>query len=101
MPLSPGTTLKFGDVAALFEPLDESVRPERKDSTRMMERITVPEPVAAAPSAAEPAAEIPRPRPGPRRPIHVSPPRPKSPSTLTVVGLIVLVAILAYLLSSF
>jgi pSer/pThr/pTyr-binding forkhead associated (FHA) protein len=100
MPLSPGTTLKFGDVAALFEPLDDSVRPERKDRTRMMERISVPEPVAAAPSA-EPAAEMPKPRPRPRRPIHVAPPRPKSPSTLTVVGLIVLVAILAYLLSSF
>jgi pSer/pThr/pTyr-binding forkhead associated (FHA) protein len=101
MPLSPGTTLKFGDVAALFEPLDDSVRPAPKDRTRMMERITVPDPVAAAPAAAEPAAEVPKPRPRPRRPIHVAPPRPKSPSTLTVVGLIVLVAILAYLLSSF
>jgi pSer/pThr/pTyr-binding forkhead associated (FHA) protein len=101
MPLSPGTTLKFGDVAALFEPLDDLVRPERRDRTQMMERITVPDPVAAAPSAAETAAEIPKPRPRPRRPIHVAPPRPKSPSTLTVVGLIVLVAILAYLLSSF
>ncbi|HEY4647927.1 MAG TPA: FHA domain-containing protein, partial [Gemmatimonadales bacterium] len=101
MPLSPGTTLKFGDVAALFEPLDDLVRPERRDRTQMMERITVPDPVAAGPSAAETAAEIPKPRPRPRRPIHVAPPRPKSPSTLTVVGLIVLVAILAYLLSSF
>jgi pSer/pThr/pTyr-binding forkhead associated (FHA) protein len=103
MPLSPGTTLKFGDVAALFEPLDESVQPERSDRTRMMEPIVVPEPVPSSQpaSAAEPPAEIPRARPRPRRPIHNAPPRPKSPSTLTVVGLVILVAILAYLLSSY
>ena len=106
MPLSPGTTIKFGDVAALFEPLDESLRPERKDRTRIMERVVVPEPPPPPPSvqpaaAAEPVAEAPRARPRPRRPIHVSPPRPKSPSTITVLGLIILVAILAYLLASY
>jgi pSer/pThr/pTyr-binding forkhead associated (FHA) protein len=103
MPLSPGTTIKFGDVAALFEPLDESHALERSDSTRMMERIATPEPPPASQpvSAAEPAPEIPRARPRPRRPIHNAPPRPKSPSTLTVVGLVILVAILAYLLSSY
>ena len=106
MPLSPGTTIKFGDVAALFEPLDESLRPERKDRTRKMERVVVPEPPPPPPSAqpvaaAEPVAEAPRARPRPRRPIHVSPPRPKSPSTITVLGLIILVAILAYLLASY
>jgi hypothetical protein len=31
----------------------------------------------------------------------MAPPRPKSPSTLTVVGLLILVAILAYLLSNY
>jgi adenylate cyclase len=106
MPLSPGTTIKFGDVAALFEPLDESVRPERKDRTRMIKGVVVPDPPQPPPSAqpaaaAEPPAEAPRARPRPRRPIHVSPPRPKSPSTITVLGLIILVAILAYLLASY
>jgi pSer/pThr/pTyr-binding forkhead associated (FHA) protein len=116
--LSPGTTLKFGDISALFEPLDETVAPPRTDRTRMMERIDVP---AAPPASdaseparpAEPAPravptpvteatdEAPRPRPRPRRPIHMATPRPKSPSTLTVVGLLILVAILAYLLSSY
>jgi adenylate cyclase len=115
MPLSPGTTLKFGDVSALFEPLDESVPAARPGSTRMIPRVEPEAPRArpsAAPSeaavppdpagAAEPVpAAPPPPRPRPRRPIHVaSTPRPKSPSTITVVGLLILVVILIYLLSS-
>jgi hypothetical protein len=47
---------------------------------------------------AEPEAE--RPRPRPRRPLRVAPQRPKPPSTIMVFGLVILVAILAYLLSS-
>jgi pSer/pThr/pTyr-binding forkhead associated (FHA) protein len=101
-PLSPGTTIKFGDVAALFEPLDESLRPERSDRTRLMERVVAePAPSPQPVTPAEPPAETPRARPRPRRPIHNAPPRPKSPSTLTVVGLVILVVILAYLLSSY
>lgn len=108
-PLSPGTTIKFGDIVALFEPLDDSARAEPGDRTRMMDRIAVPEPVrvpkpdrpADAVPSEEPAVPAERPRPRSRRPIHVSSPRPKSPSTLTVVGLLILVVILAYLLASF
>jgi pSer/pThr/pTyr-binding forkhead associated (FHA) protein len=109
-PLGPGTTLRFGDVAALFEPLDESVPAPRSDSTRMIPRVDaeVPRPGAAPQSdrpvqpapLMEPSAEAAQPRPRPRRPIHVAPPRPKSPSTTMVVGLLILVAILAYLLST-
>jgi pSer/pThr/pTyr-binding forkhead associated (FHA) protein len=110
-PLGPGTTLRFGDVAALFEPLDESVPAGRPDSTRMMSRVDAEAPRSAppapaprmtpeSPAAADSASEIPRPRPRPRRPIHMAPPRPKSPSTLTVVGLVILVVILAYLVSN-
>jgi pSer/pThr/pTyr-binding forkhead associated (FHA) protein len=111
--LSPGTTLKFGDVSALFEPLDDTVPAERAGSTRMMPRIEPEAPRATSPAspgeqpvvqespvAVEPDPAVLRPRPRPRRPIHMAPPRPKSPSTLTVVGLVILVAILAYLLSS-
>jgi pSer/pThr/pTyr-binding forkhead associated (FHA) protein len=119
VPLSPGTTLKFGEVSALFEPLDDAAPAARPGSTRMMPRISEPargQPpappaapvapakpaVAAEPAVADqPVAEVPRPRPRPRRPIHSASPRPKSPSTLTVVGLLILVAILAYLLSSY
>jgi pSer/pThr/pTyr-binding forkhead associated (FHA) protein len=111
-PLGPGTTLKFGDVSALFEPLDDSVPAPKASSTHMMPRIEVLAPRAAP--APEPAAtpgdpdqsmaqvtEAPQPRPRPRRPIHVASPRPKSPSTIMVVGLLILIAILAYLLSTY
>jgi hypothetical protein len=54
---------------------------------------------AAGVAPAEPVLEVQKQRARPRRPIHMAPPRPKSPSTLTVVGLLILVAILAYLLS--
>ena len=120
-PLSPGTTIRFGDVSALFEPLDETVAPDRPNRTKMMQRIELepppaaakPEPpsvreekpqprVAEAAPEAEPVAEVARQRARPpRRPIHMAPPRPKSASTLTVVGLLILVAILAYLLSTY
>jgi pSer/pThr/pTyr-binding forkhead associated (FHA) protein len=112
-PLSPGTTIKFGDVTALFEPLDHEVPARRADSTRAIPRLDVGvvKPAASAPppqpatheplpAAAPSAPEVARPRPRPRRPIHMAPPRPKSPSTITVVGLLILVAILAYLVSS-
>jgi pSer/pThr/pTyr-binding forkhead associated (FHA) protein len=110
-PLGPGSTLKFGDVAALFEPLDESVPSGRPGSTRMMPRVDAeaPRPAPAPPAqparqdaapAVDPSSEPPRPRPRPRRPIHMAPPRPKSPSTLTVVGLVILVLILAWLVST-
>lgn len=116
MPLSPGTTLKFGDVSALFEPHDESVPASKPGGTRMMPRLEpepkrarpapapapVPEkPAAAAPSPAAPPPEAVPQRPRPRRPIHVSStPRPKSPSTITVVGLLILIAILIYLITT-
>src|SRR6188508_1915243 len=111
-PLGPGTTLKFGDVSALFEPLDDSVPAPKASSTHMMPRIEVESPRAAppAPPVASPAdpdqsmaqmTEAPQPRPRPRRPIHVATPRPKSPSTIMVVGLLILIAILAYLLSTY
>ncbi len=108
-PLGPGTTLKFGDVSALFEPLDESVPAPKASNTRMMPRVEVDahRSAPAAQPAATPAepvaqvAEVPQPRARPRRPIHVASPRPKSPSTIMVVGLLILVAILAYLLSTY
>jgi pSer/pThr/pTyr-binding forkhead associated (FHA) protein len=97
-PLSPGTTIRFGDVSALFEPLDDRVPAARSTGTRVMDRI---EPKGAVPPAPmPPAPEAERPKPRPRRPIHVAPPRPKAPSTIMVVGLVILVAILAYLIAS-
>jgi len=94
-PLSPGTTLRFGDVTALFEPLDETVPAGRIGSTRLMGRF---EPVAPAADPRQ-VEEKPRPRP-PRRPIRMATHRPKSPSATLVTSLLVLMALLAYLLLS-
>lgn len=96
-PLSPGSTIRFGDVAALFEPLDDDVPAARASGTRVMDKLEAPPAPARAPS---PMAEPERPKSKSRRPIHVAPPRPRPPSTIMVVGLVILVAILAYLLSS-
>jgi pSer/pThr/pTyr-binding forkhead associated (FHA) protein len=98
LPLGPGTTIRFGDVIALFEPLDDKVPAGRGAGTRVMGKIEA-KPVAR-PLSVEPEAEGERPRPRPRRPIRVAPPRPKAPSTIMVFGLVILVAILAYLISS-
>jgi hypothetical protein len=104
-PLLPGTTVKFGEVAALFEPHDERMEARLAPGTEVMERVdapaaaeqspaqeaaplrepvSLPEPalvpdVAAASgvaSASEPAPEAaPAPRPRPRRPLQLTPPR--------------------------
>jgi pSer/pThr/pTyr-binding forkhead associated (FHA) protein len=96
--LGPGTTLRFGDVLALFEPLDEKVPAGQKQGTRVMEKVEFPAAASAAPGDSAPELEPPRPRP--RRPIRVAPQRPKQPSTLMIVGLVILVIILAYLIAS-
>ncbi len=91
--LSPGTTLRFGDVVALFEPLDDRVPAARTNQTRMMNRVSAPAP------GVEPARDEQRPA-RPRRPIRMVPPRRKGPSAVLVTSLLVLLAILVYLLLS-
>ncbi len=92
-PLTPGTTLRFGDVIALFEPLDDNVPVARTRGTRLVERID------AKRREEEPEQEAPVPRPR-RRPVRMPPPRPAGPSPVFVVGLLVLIAVLAYLMLS-
>ncbi len=94
VPLSPGTTLRFGDVIALFEPLDDKVPAGRTNQTRMMGRLAPSEP------ASEPRGEQQRVPVRPRRSIRMVPPRPKGPSALMLSSLLVLMAILVYLLLS-
>jgi pSer/pThr/pTyr-binding forkhead associated (FHA) protein len=86
--LTPGTTLRFGDVAALFEPHD------------------VPQPIghrAETPSADQVPArtgDLPAagPRPAARRPIRAAAPKPSGPP-MWLISLIVLAAIvIAYVL---
>jgi pSer/pThr/pTyr-binding forkhead associated (FHA) protein len=93
-PLGPGTTLKFGDVVALFEPLDDEIPVARTHGTRLMERLEAKVRAEAPVQEAQPA------RPRPRRPIRATPPRPAGPSPVMLVGLAVLLVILAYLLLS-
>ena len=93
-PLTPGTTLRFGDVIALFEPLDDNVPVERTNQTRLMGRLAVADPIV------EPAREERKAPARPRRPIHTVPRRSKGPSGLMVTSLLVLMAVLIYLLLS-
>ncbi len=90
-PLSPGTILQFGDITALFEPLDDNVPAGRAQRTRLMDRIDAENPGAVS---SQPQAS----RPRPRRPIRMSAPRPKGPSPVLVAGLLILLVVLAYLL---
>jgi pSer/pThr/pTyr-binding forkhead associated (FHA) protein len=92
--LGPGTTLRFGDVTALFEPLDDKLPAARSHGTHLMERL---EPKVRR---EEPVSEAPPARPRPRRPMRMAPPRPTGPSPVMLVGLAVLLLILAYLLFS-
>jgi pSer/pThr/pTyr-binding forkhead associated (FHA) protein len=94
IPLSPGTTLKFGDVTALFEPLDDHVPVARTHGTRLVERLE-----AKAPEV-DPLAQGEARRPIRRHRPRMPPPDPTGPSSLMVIGLVVLLAILAYLLLS-
>jgi len=88
--LTPGTTLRFGDVIALFEPLDDHVPAARTNQTQMLGRLE-----AVAPP--KPVAEVSQPA-RPRRPIRVVPARPKGPSAVLVTSLLVLLVILIFLL---
>jgi pSer/pThr/pTyr-binding forkhead associated (FHA) protein len=90
--LTPGTTLKFGDIIALFEPLDYHVPAARTNQTRMMEQLDSAVAPARTPEAPKPVRS--------QRPIRVVPPRPKGPSPILVTALLVLTAVLVYLLLS-
>ena len=60
--LTPGTTLRFGDVFALFEPLDEPT-PRSRSAAGAQSRVNRPAPGRAGTAEA-------RPRTRPRRPIR-------------------------------
>ena len=85
--LTPGTTIRFGDVAALFEPHDE-VQPIGHRAER-----------PRAEPALDWASDAPAPAPRPaRRPIRASAPKPSGPP-LWLISLIVVAAIvIAYVL---
>ncbi|MBA3260816.1 MAG: FHA domain-containing protein [Gemmatimonadales bacterium] len=85
--LTPGTTLRFGEVAVLFEPLDERPSPPPA-GTQIMQGVELP--------AAEPVIEE-EPRPvRPRRPIRASAPKPSGPPAWLIAALALGGAVAAY-----
>jgi len=87
VPLSPGTTVRFGEVAVLWEPFDQPAS-SRVPGTRLVEALDL----AAARGAGTRSAE------SGRRPIRPPAPRPEGPPVWVfgVVGLAIVV--LAYFL---
>jgi pSer/pThr/pTyr-binding forkhead associated (FHA) protein len=101
-PLSPGATIRFGEVAVLFEPMDTSAD-ANASGTRVMPRIDAPAPAPApmpevpAPAAADATAARP-PRPASRpRTVVSSPPRKSSVSTWALALFVILAAVAAAL----
>src|SRR6476469_9645415 len=88
--LGPGTTVKFGEVAVLFEPLDANVPVRRSSGTQVVSAVI---PGAETESAdGEPATRR------SRRPIRASTPRPSGPPVGIIVALVILAAAVAYFL---
>ena len=99
IPLSPGATLRFGEVSGLFEPVDEAMGPGL-DRTRVMRGITdaAASPVPVADNGMPPEAEVPRP-PRPARSKRPAPPAPSRAPILVLVALVVVaIALAAYLM---
>jgi pSer/pThr/pTyr-binding forkhead associated (FHA) protein len=86
--LTPGTTLRFGDVAALFEPHDAAQPIGHRAETRAAE----PEPAWAG--------EVPPagPRPAARRPIRAAAPKPSGPPMWLISLIVVAAIVIAYVL---
>ncbi|MGB7213351.1 MAG: FHA domain-containing protein, partial [Gemmatimonadales bacterium] len=77
-PITPGATLRFGDASLIFDPKDEGAGVEKGGSTKMLQAIKAPAPVAAAASAAaRSTAPVARPQSAP--PPVPPAPAPKAP----------------------
>ncbi len=87
VPLSPGTTVRFGEVAVLWEPFDQPVS-KPAPGTRVVGAVDVPS--APAPEST--------PQESSRRPLRPPAPRPDGPPTWLIGVVVVVVAALAYLL---
>jgi pSer/pThr/pTyr-binding forkhead associated (FHA) protein len=91
-PLGPGSTIRFGEVATLFESTDDPTGIQPRVGTRLLEGI-------AARSASAPPERTTDPAATPRRPLRTAPPRGEGlPRWALPAVLVALAAILAYLL---
>ena len=93
MPLSPGATIRFGEVTVLFEPLDNDT-PVEPPGTRVVERMIEPTPFV--PPEVEPVSTTERRRPAPRAPRPEVEPQRRSRWWMLLL-LAALVAAAAYL----
>jgi pSer/pThr/pTyr-binding forkhead associated (FHA) protein len=91
--LLPGSTIRFGDVAVLFEPHDEGPVVAPAGGTQVMDRVDA-EP--ARPPMADEARPV-EPRPA-RRPLRASTPKPSGPPAWLVALLLLIGVVIAYLL---
>ena len=86
--LTPGTTIRFGDVAALFEPHDAPRSGAKRGVT-----------AAAAPEPEKDEVRPPEaPRPAARRPIRAAAPKPSGPPTWLFVLIVVVALVIGYVL---
>ena len=90
--LTPGTTLRFGDVAALFEPHDEPVPAALREAGREMETMPAWASVASATEEAEPRAAP------ARRPLRAAAPKPSGPAPWAIALVIFAAIVIAYVL---
>jgi pSer/pThr/pTyr-binding forkhead associated (FHA) protein len=86
--LTPGTTLRFGDVAALFEPHDPPQPAGPRTGSPAVDQT-------AAPAGDAPAAG---PRPAARRPLRATTPKPSGPPLWLISLILVAAIVIAYVL---
>jgi pSer/pThr/pTyr-binding forkhead associated (FHA) protein len=87
--LGPGTTVKFGEVAVLFEPLDEAIPVQRSPHTEVASAgVSDRDTEGAVPGAATRA----------RRPIRASAPKPSGPPAWLITALVLAGGAAAYFL---
>lgn len=64
-PISPGVTVRFGDISLVFEPTDDAAGVAKGGGTRMLEVIKTPVPPPAPKAAPPPAPAKAKPKPRP------------------------------------
>ncbi|HUR96017.1 MAG TPA: FHA domain-containing protein [Gemmatimonadales bacterium] len=85
--LVPGTTLKFGEVAVLFEPFDAATPVRRSSGTQVISAV-----LPSTGEHASPDTDTPAETPGvtrPRRPIRASAPEASGPPAWLITALII------------
>jgi hypothetical protein len=78
-PLAPGATVRFGDIALVFEPTDDGADVARGGGTRVMEQMVMsPAPTKPGPAIPAAPAKSPAPKPAAAKPA-VAKPAPTKP----------------------